>query len=86
MANPVTFRTLIDTARSQGRAAHLRPRTMQWTSNQCGICVAQIYNLIDGKQVAPSWTVAKIAKGLGTTAKAVEAALLQSREEAEVTG
>ena len=81
----MNFRTLIDTARAKGLHAHRKPRTMAWVVRQTGISRAQIYNLIDGKQTAPTWTVAKIARGFKLTQKAVEAALAMSRDEAEVT-
>lgn len=83
-ARPMTFRILVDTARSKGRADHLRPRSIKWAAKACGLSVAQLYNLIGGRQTAPPWTVARIAKGLGVTAKAAESALARSRDEAGV--
>lgn len=84
MADDVNFRGVIDDARTKGRADHLRPRSIKWAAKACGLSVAQLYNLIGGKQTAPTWTVARIAKGLGLTSRAAESALALSRDEAGV--
>lgn len=81
----MNFRQLIDIARSKGLAAHRRPRTMAWLARTTGVSRPQLYNLINGTQTAPTWTVAKIARGLGLTRCVVEVALATSREECEVT-
>ena len=80
----MNFRQLIDAARCKGRADHLRPRTMMWVARVTDVSRPQIYNLINGSQTAPRWTVAKIARGLCVPAKKVEAALAASRAEYEV--
>ena len=81
----MNFRQLIDRELRKGVPLHLRPRTMAWLVQQIGVSRPQIYNLINGIHVAPSWTVARIAKGLDLTQKSVEAALAESRAECEVS-
>ena len=81
MARPVTtFRVLIDAARRKGLRPTDRCRTMLWVADACGVSIAQIYNLVEGRQTAHVYTVARIAEGLGLTSKYVSAALARSRE------
>ena len=81
----MNFRQLIDKARRKGIADHRPPRTMDWLARQTGVSRPQLYNLIDGKQTAATWTVAKIAKGLKISPATVENALARSRAAQEMT-
>lgn len=85
MSRPVTFRDLVDEARTSGRAAHLRPRPISWAAKRCGVSVAHLYNLFNGAKIAPSWTVALIAKGLAVEVSVVQQALDRSRAETLAT-
>ncbi len=80
MVDQVTFRELIDTARSRGRAQHVRPRSMAWVAESCDLSLAHIYNLIHGRKGAPTWTIAKIARGLKVSRRSVAAAVELSRD------
>lgn len=59
-----------------------RPRPMTVMAERCGVSRPHLYNLFNGLKTAPPWTVARIAKGLGSTAEVVEKALNRSRIEA----
>ena len=84
MVDAMNFRQLVDTARAKGLPSHRKPRPMSWLVRQTGLSRAQLYNYIRGKQTAPTWSVAKIARGLKLAEKVVESALVASRAEAEV--
>jgi len=83
-AASLTFRQLIDAVRRAGIPAHERPRPMSWVADKCGLSTSYLYVLVDGGRVARSWTVARIAMGLGISKPRVQRALDLSREAAEV--
>lgn len=76
------FRTLVRDQRTDSRGR--TTATLHELAARCGISRAWLYRLIDGTFGSiPDETVAAIARGLGTTQKAVRAALAQSKKEAD---
>lgn len=82
MATRKTFRDLVDDARREGRAEHLRPRHVATIAARCDLSRAHLYNLMRGTKRAPPWTVARIARGLGLTTAAVQSAMDRTLIEA----
>ncbi len=81
MAKQLNFREMVDAARFRGLRADEQPRTMLNIATICGISYPHLYSLIWGKKTPQSWTVVKIARGLGVSEKVLNSALERSRKD-----